>query len=409
MEFGNGMGDLINLQPLHSFYVAATYGLVNAEGLTQVALNVLITVPLGVLLPLLFPERFGRIRWVFLAGLALALATEIAQLVTGRNADIDDVIANSAGVALGTALVIMSRAIVARLRRMSRAARQDLSPGTRRTVAATAVILGVLVPFVAVVAINGGNRLGVVYYGHLRPSAVRIPDSIPSHGSSSKFYRRTSGESPEAVMSRLRDRLAMTRDCAKDEGTWVCSDGGTTRLFVYPHGTWSVDLQYAQGPANETTPPPDEKSGRTAARTHLAAFGIDPDTLEYAGTDDQWKDGRLHLDYTSREHGGDVFLWGKVSVTLGANGKLAAIEDARIPVTAVQTVETISPRAAIGIAQDVGVGVAPGTAVVSTVTASHYFDEDSGYLIPVWRIEGTLSEDGGNAIDWKPAIDARHP
>jgi glycopeptide antibiotics resistance protein len=71
MEFGNGMGELINLAPLHAFYVAANYGLANAEGLTQFALNVLITVPIGLLLPLVFHRRFDRLLWVFLADAAV--------------------------------------------------------------------------------------------------------------------------------------------------------------------------------------------------------------------------------------------------------------------------------------------------------------------------------------------------
>lgn len=311
------------------------------------------------------------------------------------------------GTALGAALVTVVRATAARVPRRHRIAPTKNPASAWQLVTAIGVILGVLTPFVAVAAINGGNRLGVVYYGHLRPAAVQVPGSIASYGSGAKLYRAKPAEPPETVVSRMRARLAIKGNCANEQGTWICDGSRLTKLFVYPYSTWAADFAYGSRHRDDGAPRIDEAAGRKAARSHFTAFGIAPGGLRYVGVSDRWKDGYLHLDYEGREQGGDAFLWGKVSVTLGENGKLVAIEDLRIPVTAVQPVETISPRAAIGIAQDVGVDSVPGTASIHDVTASYYFDENSGYLVPVWRIEGSLTREGGDISEWNASIDAR--
>ncbi|WP_329429684.1 VanZ family protein [Streptosporangium sp. NBC_01495] len=403
MEFGNGLGDLLNLRPLHSFYLATEYGLANAESFVQVALNVLITVPIGTLFPLVFPGRWERVRFAFLGGLALSVATEALQLATGRNADIDDVLANTAGVALGTAIVVVVRAVVDRARASEEWARVT----TWRVTAAAVTILGVVAPFVTVVAINAGDRTGVVYYGHLRPSGVRLPGSIPAQGAKANLYRFAPAETQEATLARLRRQVGVKGDCVKKGEAWMCSGEAAMRLVVHSHGTWSLFLDSGAGANPDPAGVPDEKAGLPLARAHLADHGIDVGTLTYLGVGDDWEDGYLHLDYASREHGGDTRLWGKVSVTLGEKGELVGLDDARIPVELVRSVGTISPRAAITIAQDVGAGATPEMASVTSVTASHYFDEDSGYLIPVWQVEGSLPNGNRPDISWNPVIDAR--
>lgn len=73
------------------------------------ALNVIMMLPLGVLLPLVL----GRIRWgrVVAVAFAVSLGIEVLQGVTnvvvssGRAADVNDLIANTAGAVLGFALL----------------------------------------------------------------------------------------------------------------------------------------------------------------------------------------------------------------------------------------------------------------------------------------------------------------
>ncbi|MFZ3573001.1 VanZ family protein [Streptomyces sp. BH097] len=72
------------------------------DTIKQVGGNVLLGVPFGVLLPVLFPRTRGFVRVVLMTALVM-LTVEIAQglLVAGRAFDIDDVILNAGGAFLG--------------------------------------------------------------------------------------------------------------------------------------------------------------------------------------------------------------------------------------------------------------------------------------------------------------------
>ena len=64
------------------------------------ALNVLLFVPLGILLPVLWRE-FRSFPRTALAGLLLSLGIEILQIFTFRYTDVNDLLTNTAGAALG--------------------------------------------------------------------------------------------------------------------------------------------------------------------------------------------------------------------------------------------------------------------------------------------------------------------
>ena len=70
------------------------------SGLTERTLNILLFVPLGFLLPTLWP-RFRRPGRTVLAGLILSVIIEAAQLFTFRLTDINALIPNTMGAALG--------------------------------------------------------------------------------------------------------------------------------------------------------------------------------------------------------------------------------------------------------------------------------------------------------------------
>lgn len=67
------------------------------------ALNVILFVPLGVFLPLLW-ERFGTLWRTALFGFAASLTVELLQLFTFRTTDIDDLITNTVGTVIGWTL-----------------------------------------------------------------------------------------------------------------------------------------------------------------------------------------------------------------------------------------------------------------------------------------------------------------
>lgn len=106
LDFSPGY-HLLNLVPLAWAFTPYEMGV--PRMLEQLALNLVMFVPLGLLLPAAFPSlrRFGRTAAVCLAA---TLAIETLQYFTGRSADIDDVLLNLLGGMLGYGLFALLRA-----------------------------------------------------------------------------------------------------------------------------------------------------------------------------------------------------------------------------------------------------------------------------------------------------------
>lgn len=75
-------------------FVYMIYDFINA------CLNVLLFIPLGFFLPVLWKE-FRSAKTLFIAGFTMTSCIEIAQIFTGRTTDIDDIITNIAGTLIG--------------------------------------------------------------------------------------------------------------------------------------------------------------------------------------------------------------------------------------------------------------------------------------------------------------------
>ena len=73
---------------------------VNGIDIAGCLLNILLFVPLGFLVPLLWPQT-DKFKYALLAGLSLLFFIEISQFFGYRLLDIDDLIANTAGALLG--------------------------------------------------------------------------------------------------------------------------------------------------------------------------------------------------------------------------------------------------------------------------------------------------------------------
>ncbi|WP_343118127.1 VanZ family protein [Romboutsia sp. MSSM.1001216sp_RTP31141st1_F12_RTP31141_220114] len=74
--------------------------LFNSDGILTYILNIIMFMPLGFLLPLIWKEFRNPVR-VFLTGVGFSLVIEICQLFNHRATDIDDLIMNSLGAIIG--------------------------------------------------------------------------------------------------------------------------------------------------------------------------------------------------------------------------------------------------------------------------------------------------------------------
>ncbi|MEH7785587.1 VanZ family protein [Bacillus thuringiensis] len=71
-----------------------------SEGMTTYVLNILLFMPLGFLLPTIWPQ-FRTIKNTAYAGFGFSLAIELGQLLNNRITDIDDLFTNTLGAIIG--------------------------------------------------------------------------------------------------------------------------------------------------------------------------------------------------------------------------------------------------------------------------------------------------------------------
>lgn len=64
-------------------------------------LNILLFIPLGFLLPVIWEPGYSSLKKVFLTGLGVSAGIEVLQIFTYRLTDVDDLITNTAGTILG--------------------------------------------------------------------------------------------------------------------------------------------------------------------------------------------------------------------------------------------------------------------------------------------------------------------
>lgn len=71
-----------------------------AEDFTNTCLNVLLFIPFGFFLPILW-SRFRNIKYIAFTGFLAACLIEVSQIFTLRTTDINDIITNTAGTVIG--------------------------------------------------------------------------------------------------------------------------------------------------------------------------------------------------------------------------------------------------------------------------------------------------------------------
>ena len=82
-------------------------------------LNIILFVPLGILLPLLW-KRYGILKATLMFGFCMSLSIEILQILTYRATDINDIIANTLGTALGYFIFCITARIIPSVTKFAR-------------------------------------------------------------------------------------------------------------------------------------------------------------------------------------------------------------------------------------------------------------------------------------------------
>jgi glycopeptide antibiotics resistance protein len=401
--FGDDFSKMLNFRPLRPVYIAIKYGASNADMTWQILLSAFMFVPLGFLLPIISTENFKSFPSVFILSLDLSLLTETSQILTGRHADIDDIIANTMGGLLGFAMYVICLGFYCLFKR---AADLPKNYALNLTISIV-VILTTLSPFIMINILSNRGEFGYVYYSHLRPDKVEISNSVSSQKISANVYRYAERETLEDLRNRLRDATGFSGEYYFENDIYTLENGENERIFIYDHNTWSVCYNYEADDEVYPSLPPAPSEAIDMAKSYLERFEIDANTVTFQEFEQGYADNNLHLVFSGISNDNDDgLIWGALRVTLGENGKLIAIEDTRLPCELYREVETISPRESVWIALDVGVESWHGTAVVRDVRPSYYFNKNTGFLIPTWQTEATFTAASGDEYEWSPNIDS---
>jgi glycopeptide antibiotics resistance protein len=403
MGFGNGEGEVFNIRPLHIFYIAFRYGSNNAGMVWQFLLNILMFVPLGFLLPIVFPKTCASWPRVLLVSFCTTFTAELLQIFTQRGTDIDDVIANTAGSLCGFALFTLLPIVP----NFTKFGTIETPHWRKKAAIAAMVLLVVTAPFVAVMVADGHSEYGNLYYGHQQPRYVRLDGNVSKEAVTRAVYKYVPHTDIHILQERLMAAGGFHGSFEQDaSGGWYLNDGEDKSISISPYQTWRV---YDPARTNDTQVPGvvlDENEALIRAWAYLNLFGITPDIVRYEATQSRIDEGGCYLVFSSLESEPNQMIIGGVSLFLTAGGAPISISDGRIWGEYVQNTDCISPSEAIEIARDVGVGEWNGIAYISSVESDYAFIDDTGYLIPTWKINARFIAQSGDEYDWMPMIDA---
>jgi glycopeptide antibiotics resistance protein len=404
LPFGNQLGGRINLQPLRPVYLAVKYGAVNGGMAIQLLLNILMFLPLGFLIPIIFKRHPTNFWGILSISFILSSMTELTQYLTGRSVDIDDLIANSIGGLLGFALFIFHQGVLHILKVKPVVNRKNYRS---QFLFSVSLLIITISPFIIIKVLAQVKEIGYVYYGHPIPTSIEIPESISNQEGSATIYKIEQTTSLEELKSRLLDLSDF--DCEFEEignETYRCGEPEDLQvIFIYPDLIWSVFYQFGQNGEKNKDPLLVEEA-ILYAKHHLDTYRISSDSLNFTSMQKENADGYYHLTFEQSSADFENFIWGSIFITINSKGNLVSISDNRMNFHSYQTVDTISPRKSIEIARDIGLGDWNGMAKIKEIRPSYFFNPETGFLIPTWQIMAEFTSDTGQLYSWQPNIDA---
>ena len=401
-SFGNGMGQLYNIKPFQPFLTAFRYGLTNSGMVWQVLLNIIMFVPFGFLLAAVW-KKCRTWPKILLISFLTTTTSELLQLISRQGTDIDDVIANTVGGLCGFAIYLICSKLMGVVKR----AETPPPHFNRKLITGVTILCLTAIPFIAVSFADGRSQYGHLYYGHQQPTNVIVPASISGEATTGKVYQAVPLQDVTTLQTLLLDASGFQGEFKQDDNGFLLLNSSGEQIFIDTWGRWNVRKYSGSAPVSDPSHVPDEKTAVALAWEYLQPFGITAGTVSYdTDISEEYEDNNRHLRFASNETNADFMINGNISVTIGDDGKLITVSDNRIKCMYVADVPCISPRDAIIVAENVGVGEWNGTATVHSVEFSYTFIKETGYLIPVWQINADFIAVGGPSYKWEPVIDA---
>ena len=393
----------VNLRPFSEF--VAVYMLDEGMYLSQAMLNILMFVPLGMLLPLVFPRRAGRFYMTALIVLGTTVLIEAAQYFIGRASDIDDVIANLVGGIAGYALYLLLAAALNGSGWFKRLLPEYSRPSWRPLAAAG---LFIAVVFLLPAGLDIANQNSE--FGMLRQVTQTIPrdaviNILPTEDEGSAPVYANEAADPQAIVEGLvrkyfpDEELEYSTNMNDYYGLCVYANAMAGDIFLRAFerdGSYSMSFPDAGGASDMTDAELIEYAKGYALESLREGEIIkDAEILDYG-------DGQRGVAITVEAESADAYVTGSFLVTTEAGEINVHNQLTRARRTG--DAATISEAEALSAARGVAANNYPCTDIVIdslelvTIERKHRW-------IPAYAFSGTAVFDG-KSIEWVSIVDA---
>lgn len=393
----------MNLQPFSGYIDAwKKYSL---RDLQNCIFNILMFVPLGVFLPLLFP-KFKLFKWLFLVVVSATLSIETYQTLTGAGIfELDDLINNSIGGIIGYQLYRLMASIVQHKKVKIKSLLGNL---------AIPLIMGLI--FVGMMIVYNQQEFGhlaINAYTKSNMSGVDVSTSLDlsTAPTVAPVYKKImkNDEVETLLQKKLGLSVTSTTENRGDREILLADNAGNPyTLFISSQGNWSL-TENLYTPDQTTAAGQDSVNKAKAIMDELALL---PQEAEFT----VWENGELEWTLPDRANINKDYWLGEVSLGLKPDGDIYSLSSNLRNHQFIKEVNILSPTEVYerikngefpqikynALVTDEELTIKKGDQLsIELIELTHMYDT-KGFYQPVYNVSGTL-----NGKSWFTLIQAR--
>lgn len=393
----------MNLQPFSGYIDAwKKYSL---RDLQNCIFNILMFVPLGVFLPLLFP-KFKLFKWLFLVVVSATLSIETYQTLTGAGIfELDDLINNSIGGIIGYQLYRLVASIV----QHKKVKIKSLIGNLAIPLIMGLIFVGMMIVYnqqefghLAINAYTKSNMSGVDVSTSLdlstAPTVAPVYKKIMKNDEVETLLQKKLGLSVTSTTENRGDREILLADNA----------GNPYTLFISSQGNWSL-TENLYTPDQTTAAGQDSVNKAKAIMDELALLSQEAEFTV-------WENGELEWTLPDRANINKDYWLGEVSLGLKPDGDVYSLSSNLRNHQFIAEVNILSPTEVYerikngefpqikynALVTDEELTIKKGDQLsIELIELTHMYDT-KGFYQPVYNVSGTL-----NGKSWFTLIQAR--
>ncbi len=404
-----------NLMPFReTLYYTYTYG--NRLTESQFMLNMIMFLPLGLMLPLVFPKRVNRFYKVTLITLAATALIEGVQYAIGRVGDVDDMIANLMGGAAGFCLYSLLRYALRKRKWFRRACVVRPTYGKFQTAVLTgAMILIICFPMIMDIS-SDLSEFGLTASMRL-PYGTQITAKLNGEPIKAMTYKQRACDREtmiRSIMNALELKGVPIYD--KEDGTYEVSDNSGV-LILTKQCTWTYrrndvydyraqirsdvglpsDEQYIEIARRVVNPLLDEMESIDSVRIESNRSDKDPNNMITG----------KNVIFTLNNSGQRTVTFGEITVRMDDELNIAEIDSSVRRYEEYREINIMPSLDAVQRARNYGYRIEYRDATITNIELSYVHNAAKAQLLPAYKVTiEAYSEVTGEKSRWESYIAA---